>query len=472
MSGIKVIIPILTVLDKETPNDYTARVIQKDGFAGIPEGTTAKLYALDEQGMGGHYGARICGGFTSCELWDAANDDGSWNVRAEAEIMPDDFGIRVANLIDRGLLTGMSIDLADDYAVQYVEEYDSDTGEWNYKVVFTESACAGGTLCEKPAFPEASIRLAEPLPDEYKLSVKAEKVSCDGCDDDHPCTECDANMAAVKAKADAIEAELQAIVASAATVTQFVRVKEERYTPPEILTYADELFENPRLRQLTPYHYDSATGRIKGHLAGWRSPHGALPNFVCPPKSASGYRYFANQQVHLKSGGKAWVGRLVCNTVHAKIRGINAETAMAHYTTTGSVFGLVAVGEDEHGIWISGAAVKMDPEMLALALACPPSGDWRHWPGLVDRELIAGLAVPVPGFNTPQVEFAADGPDTGLIVSNVPVSANVNDTGALDPKLVANIEKIAAFAERSMEREMAEDRMRRKRQLAAAFAVS
>lgn len=453
----KVIIPIGMKLDFETPD---GRIIESAGFKGIPEGTKAKLWALDQQGPGGHMLARMVGEVDSIDI----ADDGV--VSAEATIMGDDFGIRIANLIDRELLQGVSADLADDFVAEYVDEYDSETGKWTFKIRFVESALNGFTFVDKPAFPDAYVKLAEPLPEEFRFGVTAVEEPCEGCDDDAPCEQC-----------GKFEEELENLLESARTIHQFVRV-QEHYTPPEIITYPKALFDKPEFSRLTPFQYDPSTGRIFGHLAGFRTCHGAMPECVTPPRSQTGYRYFANVPVQTKEGERVWVGRLVCDTVHAKIRGINAEQAMAHYANTGAVFGLVAIGEDEHGIWISGAAApSIDKERLTTALACPPSGDWRPWPGIVGKELIAGLAVPVPGFNTPQAEFSGEGPQTGLIISNVPVG-KPGQEGAITPEVFDRLDKIAAFVERQMAREAEilarqqdEDRRRRVSQLADAFLV-
>lgn len=458
-------IPIGLKLNAWTPD---GRMIESAGFKGIPEGTTAKLWALDQQGPGGHMLARIVGEVTSLGDLPDLSTDAEISVSASATIMGDDFGIRIANLVDRGLLQGVSVDLGDDYVVAYIDEYDAETGVWSFKVKFIDSSVVGFTLVDKPAFPDAFVRLAEPLPEEFKFGLDAPKDStCEDCDPEAPCEQC-----------GAFEAELTQLLESAKTLTQFVRVRES-FVPPEIIEYPAALFAKPELRRLTPFQYDPSTGRLFGHLAGFRTCHGAMPECVTPPRSQTDYRYFANTPIHTKEGGRVWVGRLVCDTVHAKIRGINAEQAMAHYANTAAIAGLVAIGEDEHGIWISGAASPaLDKERLTVALACPPSGDWRPWPGIVGKELIAALAVPVPGFNTPQAEFSGEGPLTGLIISNVPAEPPGQE-GALTSEMLGKIDKIASFVERQMEREadllarqMDEDRRRRVAALADSYLVN
>lgn len=472
MADIKIRIPKFLKLDTFT-DERNPRKILSSGFGGLKpaEGEVGKLYGLDEQSLGGHLAAKICGEITELSLGEPEADGTIW-VDALATIMPDDFGIRMANLIDRKLLRGVSADLNDDYVVSYAEKYDSETSTWTYETTFEECSVKGGTICENPAFADAYVELIDPLPDEYKLSSDREVADanakmaseCEDCDKEvAPCTTC-----------SSFEQEHEALIKASRLVTSFARVRED-FTPPEVYRYPKALFAKPDLRRPTPFQYDPSTGRVFGHLAGWNSCHGALPGCVRPPKSTTGYRHFANVPIVTENDEQVWVGRLVCDTVHAKTTGIAAEAAMAHYHTTGAVFALVAIGEDEHGIWISGAAAPtLDKERLTVALACPPSGDWRFLPGMRNRELIAGLAVPVPGFNTPQAEFSAQ---SGLIVSNI--AAEAQGGGALTPDVLTKLDKIFTFVERKaaeetalMAQEAAADRRRRVLELAGAFGAA
>lgn len=478
MSKIALRAPVLMKLDSETPD---GRTIKASGFRGIAEGKQAKVWVLDMQSSG-HYMARIAGGLDVIEVADAA-EDGSAVVSVPDEgawLLADDFGIRAANLVDAGLLIGASVDLDDDYVVEYVEEFDSETEMWKFKIIFTEASLAGFTLVDRPAFPDAHVQLSAELPEEWKYSVttgeparmakleEEDVETCEGCEEAEPCATCGGQYAEQLAA-------FESMLVGAKTITSFVRVNET-YTPPEVLTYPVSLFQNPELRRLTPFQYEPSTGRIFGHLAGWKTCHGALPTCVLPPRSHTNYRYFANTPIHASDGSIVYVGRLVCDTVHAKVRGINAETASAHYMTTGTVFGLVAIGDDEFGPWVSGAAVRIDPEMLTLALSCPPSGDWRPIMGVPGRELIAGLAVPVPGYNTPRSEFGID-KDSGLIISNVPLDPPGGNGGELTPELLGRFDTMMQQIDLLWSREAArlaeeatENRRRRIAQLTEAFA--
>ena len=142
-------------------------------------------------------------------------------------------------------------------------------------------------------------------------------------------------------------------------------------------------------------------GRIFGHLAAWGTCHiGIAGTCVTPPHSASDYAHFRTGAVHTDEGEIA-VGHITLGTGHAG-PGLSASPAAAHYDDTGTVAADVVAGEDVFGIWISGRVRDhlSDEDRYALASA-PLSGDWRGPEG--NREMIAALAVNVPGFLVPRV---------------------------------------------------------------------
>jgi len=82
--------------------------------------------------------------------------------------------------------------------------------------------------------------------------------------------------------------------------------------------------------------------------------------------------------------------------------------ALAHYDSTSSAVADVTCGEDEHGIWVAGwVRPGTSDEMVTALRASAVSGDWRSVDG--NLELIAVLAVNVPGFGIPRVRIAAAG---------------------------------------------------------------
>jgi hypothetical protein len=158
----------------------------------------------------------------------------------------------------------------------------------------------------------------------------------------------------------------------------------------------DDWFTSPELDGPTPIQVD-ADGRVFGHLAQWGSCHIGFANeCVQPPESATDYAYFHTGSVETASGQLLPIGRITLGTGHA---GLNAGAfaAAEHYDNTGSCVAVVRAGEDEHGIWVSGALVpEAGPERVAELRRSPLSGDWRDVGG--NLELVAALAVNTPGF--------------------------------------------------------------------------
>jgi hypothetical protein len=138
-------------------------------------------------------------------------------------------------------------------------------------------------------------------------------------------------------------------------------------------------------------------GRVYGHLAPWGVCHIGKPGCVTAPQSKSDYAYFKRgQHVICADGSKVRVGSLTVNVGHADVRAGSA-AAMAHYDNIATIAADVNAGEDEYGIWIAGAVrPTATPQQIAALRASSISGDWRGLGGSL--ELVAALAVPVPGF--------------------------------------------------------------------------
>jgi hypothetical protein len=172
-----------------------------------------------------------------------------------------------------------------------------------------------------------------------------------------------------------------------------------------------EWFSDPHLEAPTPLTIDGR--HIYGHVAAWTSCHTGYgisvgDGEVCvrPPNSASGYAYFHTGEL-LTDDGMVNVGHITMDTGHAPAS-MAGRVAASHYDNTGAVIADVVAGEDAHGIWFSGAlrSEMTDPQRIALGAAAL-SGDWRRLGG--NYELIAALAVNVPGFPIPRTAIAASG---------------------------------------------------------------
>lgn len=160
-----------------------------------------------------------------------------------------------------------------------------------------------------------------------------------------------------------------------------------------------EWFQNPQLSSLTPTVVEP-NGRVFGHMADWQRAHIGLPGRVPPPRSASGYRYFATGLLNtLKADGSQSavpVGQLTLVGGHASMKA-DAGQAVKHYDDTNSAVADVTVGEDQHGIWFAGSLrPNVSPEQLRTFMASSLSGDWRPINGHL--ELVACCSVNVPGF--------------------------------------------------------------------------
>jgi hypothetical protein len=167
-------------------------------------------------------------------------------------------------------------------------------------------------------------------------------------------------------------------------------------------------FSLPEAAAPTPLTFEKS-GKVYGHIALWGSCHtgflnGAVAECVQPPMSKTEYKHFHLGVIETQEGEDVRVGKVTYNTSHAPLSA-SLKAAAEHYDHTGSVGAFVRARNGEHGIWVSGSVRSdLSPEGFRDLRANPPSGDWRS----LDRslELVAALAVPVPGFPIPRAEVA------------------------------------------------------------------
>jgi len=166
-------------------------------------------------------------------------------------------------------------------------------------------------------------------------------------------------------------------------------------------------FEMPEADSATPLTV-TKEGQVYGHLALWDTCHtgflnGRYAECVQAPRSQTDYSLFHLGKLETDQGDVS-VGKLTYDTSHAPIT-VGLQAASRHYDETGSVGAFVRASDGKYGIWLSGA-VRSDisPEGLRDLRANPPSGDWRA----LNRslELIASLAVVVPGLPIPRSQLA------------------------------------------------------------------
>jgi hypothetical protein len=166
---------------------------------------------------------------------------------------------------------------------------------------------------------------------------------------------------------------------------------------------------------------------------------------MTPPVSKSGYAFYRTGYVTVDTGDQVPVGSITMATGHASTRpGISAAAAIAHYEHTGFVVADVAAGEDAYGIWVAGA---LRPGVSAAQIrefrGASLSGDWRSIGGSL--ELVAALAVNVPGLPVPRVQagLTASGVQSALVAAGTfDEDCECNKDSAFDSR-IAKLEAIA-----------------------------
>jgi hypothetical protein len=323
-------------------------------------------------------------------------------ILARGFYLSNDDGRYFADLNEQMGRLGISADVAVQASEISIGEIDEDGWPTDMTEELTEGQIMGLTVCPYPAFEGAYIVLGDgsetpeavaipqqsetPVPSAPPAAVTAggqlvHLMSYESCE---PC-----------------EQGLEILVASGAGPTR----------PPAAW------FENPnftagdgRLVEILDRRGERALGgkfacpltitddgRVYGHLAPWGVCHIGKPGCVTAPESKSDYAYFKRgQHVVTAEGEKVRVGTLTVDVGHADVHSSSTE-AMAHYDNIATAAADVNAGEDEYGIWIAGAIRPTATEEQIRALrASSISGDWRGLGGSL--ELVAALAVPVPGF--------------------------------------------------------------------------
>lgn len=201
-------------------------------------------------------------------------------------------------------------------------------------------------------------------------------------------------------------------------------------------------FDNPRFKEPTPLTF-TKDGRVFGHIAIWGTCHTGFPGAcVQPPRSNTNYAYFRTGILVTDEGTEVPVGHLTMETGHAGPN-MSAAAAMAHYDNTGLVAADVAAGDDEHGIWVSGALrPDLSDEEIRDLRSAPMSGDWRRIGG--NLELMAVLAVNLPGFPVLRTKaLVASGATQSLFV---PIESEKTEMGRNESLIVVSEEISGRFA--------------------------
>lgn len=195
------------------------------------------------------------------------------------------------------------------------------------------------------------------------------------------------------------------------TVTAALELDEQR--PPV------DWFQNPKLSLLTGITVTDS-GRVYGHAAEWNQCHVGRPDVCTTAPFEDDHPYFMTGEVVCADGSRVPVGQITLGTGHAPLT-VNASRAVEHYDNTGAVVADVAVGNDDHGIWVAGQIRPgTDPARVReLRASGQVSGDWRRIGGSL--RLVGLLAVNVAGFPVPKIGArVASGSPMALVAAGRP----------------------------------------------------
>ncbi len=349
---------------------------------------------------GGHEGATVVG-----TVWEVYRDGDLIRGRGTFDLGSDE-GREAARQVGEGLTTDLSIEpdsvdvelrvaaeVAEAWDQPMDDEFDEDAPERETddegRVILdrihhddmVEVVTAGRirtlALVTTAAYDEATIELADGVELEALLAGEVDADPDDA--EPEPATE-------------------EAVVAAAIP------------SRPPATWFDDPQLDGPTAVQVTD------EGRVYGHLATWGTCHiGRDDVCLTPPNSEAAYAYFATGEVAATcepcDDGATVVsiptGTITMGTGHADLAA-RPRQAMEHYDNTGAAVADVTAGEDEHGIWVAGALRPDATEAQVRALrGSSLSGDWRRIGGAL--ELVAALAVNVPGFPIPRSVAASAG---------------------------------------------------------------
>jgi hypothetical protein len=330
----------------------------------------------------GHDGAEVAGKITS--IWRVERPDLGEDVVAimgGGEFTTEKAGPMAVQLVKDEVLRGISIDIAatekvpinkdshevipeDELTIEMLMNGEVSTG--------VKGTIMGATLCAFPAFDEASMWIVD-AQDAVVASAFSVKL---------------------------VEPPL-ALTAAAAGLAPLA--------PPR------DWFYIPEPDQKTPLTITD-DGKVFGHLATWDQCHmGFMNDCVLAKPSRTNYSFFHVGSIRTAEGDRVPIGRVIVGDAgHANVR-LDGQLASEFYDKTGLVAAFVRATDGRHGIWLSGAVRSDAPaEKVRDLMANPPSGDWRWENGWL--ELIAALAVPVPGLPVPyaNVSLVASAAEDGV----------------------------------------------------------
>lgn len=343
-------------LNKRTPD---GRLIKADGFS--TREFPLPFHAMFENTMMGHMGSVPVGRLDKINVQANATPVEGWGWYADT---PE--GQKAAFLMQTKMVRGNSVDLSSN-------KYDiSISKDGQLQIDFITSVLKGTTQVSYPAFPDAKGKMSDDLAAAMAIAVPL--------------------------LPDVIEAHFGD--------SWEIGLDAEFAAGPPIPTYNAAHFRDPKLTGPTPLSV-SRDGHLKGHLALWGECHiGVEGRCITPPRSRSNYANFAKHLAHLDDGTDCYVGSLVLGGGHSPGH-YSWEEANEYYGNACRAWANVAIGEDQFGIWISGAprdsATPADIEDGCMAAV---SGHWKKRNGAM--ELFAILSVNAEGYPVPRPKAYAE----------------------------------------------------------------
>lgn len=401
--GSAFIIPLLLPIGVESGD---GRMIAEDAEVAIRDLPIPLLWQINT--ATGHDGSVVVGRIDSMEITPTG-------VRNAVGVLDNgEYGAEVERLIRGGFIKGVSADM-DQFEAQEIPVFAENDGDDDtpakiakQQILVNKTRIMAATVVAKPAFQEVQIILTSPDSEQDNAMLY-------NLEDGYYSEEL-----------DPIEA---AAMVAAGSVARHIPVE-----PPK------GWFDNPNLHAPTPITVTD-DGRVFGHIASWDQDHIGMAGNTKPPRSRSNYAYFQAGVLRTAEGVDVNVGQLTLTGGHADLT-FSARETVKHYDDTASAIADVKAGEDNFGIWVSGALRPgVTPEQIRAFRASKPSGDWRPIKGKL--ELVAVCQVNVPGFPVART-LVAGGQQMALVAAGAATLARMQS----DPvaEMQARLEKLEQFS--------------------------
>lgn len=267
--------------------------------------------------------------------------------------------------------------------------------------IWSSARIRGATLTDIPALDQANLYLTDGVDMPYTVNRMEEPMA-----------------ASIEVNEPTMADVVESLTAAAATIV----IPD---LPPA--WWFDQPTDLPEIGAITV----TDEGRLYGLLAPGNVAHRGMEKRTLAPVRNVDYTRWMNRATIVDAGdgttSRVAAGPITMNCGHVSPTGRMARDAaatMQQYDDSCSIFATACVGEDSRGnVWIAGAVLAdVTPSMVARALACQLSGDWRpHRDRQGWRELCGALLVPVPGFPVANRGARVFMQGDALVASAVPV---------------------------------------------------